>query len=125
VVYSSRVELAAQFWERLGFERHYQIPDEGEPGYVGLRAGSAELAVTASQWATDRYGMTMGSGPRVEIYVHVEDLDGLLRDLRASEVTVLRDAEDMPWGERIATVADPDGNPVSLCQSPRPGHITN
>jgi uncharacterized glyoxalase superfamily protein PhnB len=23
---------------------------------------------------------------------------------------------DMLWGERIATVADPDGNPVALCQ---------
>jgi len=28
---------------------------------------------------------------------------------------VLREPEDMPWGERIAAVADPDGNPVALC----------
>jgi hypothetical protein len=34
----------------------------------------------------------------------------------APDVEVLREAEDMPWGERIATVADPVGNPVALCQ---------
>jgi len=28
----------------------------------------------------------------------------------------LRDPQDMPWGERIAAVFDPDGNPVTLCQ---------
>jgi catechol 2,3-dioxygenase-like lactoylglutathione lyase family enzyme len=33
------------------------------------------------------------------------------------EPVILREAEDMPWGERIATVADPEGNPVALCQA--------
>jgi predicted enzyme related to lactoylglutathione lyase len=32
-------------------------------------------------------------------------------------VSVLRHAEDMPWGERIATIAEPEGNPVALCQA--------
>jgi lactoylglutathione lyase len=32
---------------------------------------------------------------------------------------VLRDPADMPWGERIATVADPDGNPVALANQAR------
>jgi lactoylglutathione lyase len=110
------VERAATFWERLGFERHYQLSPDGEPGYVGLRSGTAELAVTNAQWATDRYGMTMGTGPRVEMYVYVRDLDGVLGQLRELGVDVLREAEDMPWGERIATVGDPEGNPVALCQ---------
>jgi lactoylglutathione lyase len=34
--------------------------------------------------------------------------------MRAAGVTVLNEAEDMPWGERVAFVADPDGNPISL-----------
>jgi uncharacterized glyoxalase superfamily protein PhnB len=25
-------------------------------------------------------------------------------------------AEDMPWGHRVAHVADPDGNPINLTQ---------
>ena len=117
VVYASNVERAAQFWELVGFRRHYQLPPEGEPGYVGLHAeGSAELAVTNAQWAIERYGLSMGDGPRFEMYIYVADLDQAVRRLADANVPVLREPEDMPWGERIATIADPEGNPVALCQ---------
>ncbi|HEY1517542.1 MAG TPA: VOC family protein [Solirubrobacteraceae bacterium] len=118
VVYASDVERAAQFWERLGFRRHVQLPAEGELGYVGLRSDSsaAELAVTNVQWAADRYGLTMGDGPRFEMYLYVADLDRLVNELAEQDVRILREPEDMPWGERIATVADPESNPVALCQ---------
>lgn len=118
MVYASDVERAAQFWERLGFRRHVQLPAEGELGYVGLRSDSsaAELAVTNVQWAADRYGLTMGDGPRFEMYLYVADLDRLVNELAEQDVRILREPEDMPWGERIATVADPEGNPVALCQ---------
>ena len=118
VVYATDVERAAQFWERLGFRRHFQLPADGEPGYVGLRsdAGGAELAVTSAQWAKDRYGLSKGDGPRFEMYVYVADLDVLVRELAEQDVPILREPEDMPWGERIATVADTEGNPVALCQ---------
>jgi lactoylglutathione lyase len=118
VVYASDVERAARFWELLGFSRHFQLPAEGEPGYVGLRsdASEAEVAVTSVEWAMDRYGLSMGDGARFEMYVYVADLDGMVRRLADADVPILRDPEDMPWGERIATVADPEGNPVALCQ---------
>jgi lactoylglutathione lyase len=118
IVYASDVERAARFWELLGFRRHVQLPADGEPGYVGLRRGDpgAELAVSNGQWATERYGLSMGDGPRFEMYVYVTDLDGMLERLAGAAVPVLREPEDMPWGERIATVADPERNPVALCQ---------
>lgn len=72
--------------------------------------------MTNAQWAVDRYGMSMGDGPRFEMYVYVSDLDEAVRGLADADVPVLREPEDMPWGERIATVADPEGNPVALCQ---------
>ena len=117
VVYASDVEEVASFWELLGFRRNVQIPPDGEPGYVGLARDGAELAVTHEQWATDRYGMAPGSGPRFEMYVYVDDLEAMMARLTEAKVTVLREAEDMPWGERIATLADPEGNPVALCQN--------
>jgi lactoylglutathione lyase len=119
VVYASDVERSAQFWEQLGFRRHVQLPAQGEPGYVGLRsdAPGVELAVTNAQWATDRYGLSMGLGPRFEMYIYVPELDSTLRQLADADVPILREPEDMPWGERIATVADRDGNPVALCQA--------
>jgi lactoylglutathione lyase len=119
VLYAVDVERAARFWELVGFRRHFQLPPEGEPGYVGLHGDGdeGELAVTSVQWAKDRYGMAMGDGPRVEMYVYVVDLDASVKRLARADVRILREPEDMPWGERIATVADPEGNPVTLCQA--------
>jgi lactoylglutathione lyase len=116
VVYSGDVERAAEFWELLGFERFYQLPGpDGRLGYVGLRSGTSEVAVTHKDWARQRYGLEPGEGPRFEMYVYVDDLDGVVDRLQGKGVQVLREPENMPWGERIATVVDPDGNPVALC----------
>jgi lactoylglutathione lyase len=118
VVYASDVEAVASFWELMGFRRHVELPADGAPGYVGLaRDGAGELAVTHKQWAVDRYGLSLGGGPRFEMYVYVDDLDRTVARPIEAEITVLRAAEDMPWDERIATVADPEGNPVALCQT--------
>jgi lactoylglutathione lyase len=120
VVYSADVERAAEFWEAVGFDRFFELPGEsGALGYVGLRREGAELAVTDRAWARQRYGLEMGTGPRFEMYVYVSELERLVGRLRGLGVAVLREPEDMPWGERIATVADPDGNPVALCAKPR------
>jgi hypothetical protein len=32
VVVATGVSRTAQFYERLGFERQFQLPEEGEPG---------------------------------------------------------------------------------------------
>lgn len=50
------------------------------------------------------------------MYVYVSELEATIDRLRESGVTVLLEPENMPWGERIATVTDHDGNPVALCQ---------
>jgi lactoylglutathione lyase len=118
VLYAADVTRTARFWERLGFERFYQLPADGAPGYVALRRGTAELAVVASEWPRDQYGLTIGDGPRFEMFVYTDDVDRLVADLRAEGVSVLRDPADISWGERIATVADPDGNPVALANEP-------
>jgi len=65
VIYASDVSETARFWERLGFTRFYQLPADGEPGYVGLRRASSELAVTAADWPRQQYGL--GPGRRAEV----------------------------------------------------------
>jgi lactoylglutathione lyase len=115
VVYARDVSRTAAFYERLGFERHFQLPAEGEPGYVGLRRGAHELAVVDAAWPQDQYGAPMGDGVRFELFVYVDDVDALVARLRG-DVDVLREPEAMPWGERVAYVADPEGNPVALAR---------
>jgi lactoylglutathione lyase len=114
VVYVADAERSAAFYEQLGFARHFQLPPEGEPGYIGLRRGDAELSVVLSSWPQEQLGVQIGGGPRFELYAYVDDVDASVAALRDAGVTVLREPEDMPWGERIGYLADPDGNPVAL-----------
>jgi lactoylglutathione lyase len=113
VIYATRVASTAEFYERLGFVRHFQLPADGEPGYIGLRRGSHELGVVDAAWPAEQYGRGLGTGPRFEMFVYVEDVDETVGRLRVV-TEVLREPADMPWGVRIAYLADPEGNPVAL-----------
>jgi lactoylglutathione lyase len=41
---------------------------------------------------------------------HVKDVDATVSELRTRGAKIVDEPEDMPWGARVATVADPDGN---------------
>jgi lactoylglutathione lyase len=120
VIFATQVSTTAAFYERLGFIRHFRLPTDGEPGYVGLRRGDHELAVVDAQWPADQYGRAVGDGARFEMFIYVDDVDRAVEQLR-EQVTVLREPADMPWGERVAYVTDPDGNPVALAATSEPG----
>ena len=117
VVFAQRVAATARFYETLGFEQHFQLPPDGEPGYVGLRRGAYEVAVVAAEWPRQQYDASVADGVRFEMFVYVDELDRIVEELRAGGAEVLREPADMPWGERVAYVTDPDGNPVALAQA--------
>jgi lactoylglutathione lyase len=48
------------------------------------------------------------------MFVYVDNVDDTLAALRDADVRLLKGPQDMFWGERVAWVADPDGNPVAL-----------
>ena len=100
MVYASNVGRTARFWERLGFTRFYQLPADGEPGYVALRRGDAEVAVVAGEWARDQYGLAVGDGPRFEMFVYADDVDAAAAYLRQRGVSVL--------GEPVEVTGGPD-----------------
>jgi lactoylglutathione lyase len=70
VIFRRKVTATAEFYERLGFQRQYQLPPDGDPGYVGLRRGAAELAVVAADWPQQQYGAAVAAGVRFEIFVY-------------------------------------------------------
>jgi lactoylglutathione lyase len=114
VIFARSVEATSSFYEGLGFERHFQLPAEGEPGYVGLRRGSQEIAVVTEDWPMQQYSRPVAEGVRFEMFVYVANVDSEVERLRRAASVVLCEPADMPWGERVAYVADPDGNPVAL-----------
>lgn len=120
LIFAERVRATAEFYERLGFVPQRRQPPEGEPTYIALRRGEAELAVVSSAWPEAQYGRAAGPGPRFEMFVLVDDLDTTLKELADAAVPLLRAPADMPWGERIAYVTDPDGNPVAVACATHP-----
>jgi lactoylglutathione lyase len=116
VLYANGVERSALFYEKFGFQRHVQLPED-EPGYIGLKRGASELAIVSADWPRDHYELAMGDGPRFEMFLYISDVDATVETLRGSGTTILKEPQDMPWGERIAYVTDPDGNPVALANT--------
>ena len=121
VLYASDVERVAAFYSQLGFEETFRMPGEsGTPGYISLRRDAAELAVTTEDSPRILAGVEPGPGPRHELFIYVEDVDGTLVQLGAAGGSILREPADMPWGERLAFVYDPEGNVVTLAMPNRP-----
>jgi lactoylglutathione lyase len=122
VLYAKDVAAVAAFYERLGFVEHFRLPGpDGAPGFVGLRRDGSELAVTVEDSPRMLAGVEPGPGPRHELFVYVEDVDTTVAALRGAGAEIVREPVDMPWGERVGFVADPEGNLVSLATAPPAG----
>ena len=99
---------ALGFYEGLlGGTVTYRFPDEGEPQYVGLDLGSSHLGIGADPEL--EAGNTL---QRFSLWIYVDDCDAVVDRLKAAGAPLLEEPVDQPWGERIARVADPDGNVV-------------
>jgi lactoylglutathione lyase len=115
VLYAADVETVAAFYVHLGFVEFFRLPTpEGGPGYIALRRDAAELAITTEDAPRQLWQVEPGPGPRHELFVYVDDLDTTIADLRGAGARIIREPAEMPWGERVAAVADPEGNVVSL-----------
>ena len=114
VLYVGSVRRSVEFYALLGYESRYQFPLEGDPHYVGLERGESSLGIADSNWPEAQLGITVGTAPRFELFVYVDDVDTDVETFRAAGYQVLQPPATMPWGERQAYVSDPDGNPVAL-----------
>ena len=53
---------------------------------------------------------------RILISIDVSNVDQLLERVEALGGEVSAPAKDMPWGQRVGHIKDPDGNAVNLAQ---------
>lgn len=90
----------------LGGTVTYQFPPDGDPGYVAVEIGASHLGIGLQ----DQPGVAVND--RITLWVYAQDCDVALARLRAGGVQVVQEPVDQPWGERMATVFDPDGNRV-------------
>ena len=100
----ANVAATMQFMERaLGFARGVVLPDAaGQLRYAEMRHGESVVMLIQKG---DETTATAGAAA---LYAYVQDVDDALMRARAAGAGV-SDAEDRPWGDRVAVVTDPDG----------------
>jgi len=100
----ANVNASIEFLERaFGFSRGVVLPGaDGQPRYAEMRHGDSVVMLIPKGDATAATGGAPG------LYTYVGDVDKALTKARAAGAGV-SEAEDRPWGDRVATVTDPDG----------------
>lgn len=94
----------------LGAEVFERYPDSGPPFYLGLRVGDAALGLSSDS------DVAPGAAGRILLSIEVPDVDTALARVTELGGEAPSGAHDMPWGQRVAHVTDPDGNAVNLTQ---------
>jgi predicted enzyme related to lactoylglutathione lyase len=95
----------------LGAEETLRFPEDGPVFYVGLALGDSELGISSDA------SVTLDSPGRMLLSIEVSDVDALLPKVESLGGHGQGPANDMPWGQRVAHIADPDGNVVNLTQT--------
>jgi PhnB protein len=100
----ANVNASIEFLERaFGFSRGVVLPGtDGQPRYAEMRHGDSAVMLIPKGDAT----APTGGAPA--LYTYVGDVDKALTKAREAGAGV-SEAEDRPWGDRVATVTDPDG----------------
>ncbi|MFJ8871805.1 VOC family protein [Streptomyces sp. NPDC102473] len=111
VILTADQDVLLGFYTKLfGAEEIFRVPEEGPVFYRGLRIGDTDLGLVAK---TD---LGTGAAPRMLLSIGVDDVDETLGRVEALGGSVRSGPHDMPWGQRVAHIQDPDGNPVNLTQ---------
>ncbi|MEU5718082.1 VOC family protein [Streptomyces sp. NPDC020403] len=111
VIVTADQDVLLGFYTQLfGAEEISRVPAEGTPFYLGLRIGDTDLGLVADA------NVEAGAASRILLSIGVEDVDETLGRVVALGGSVHGGPNDMPWGQRVAHIRDPDGNPVNLTQ---------
>ncbi|WP_434810269.1 VOC family protein [Microbacterium sp. bgisy189] len=92
----------------------YRFPHEdGGDAYVSLSLGGAPLGIGRDAAAT-----SPAPADRIAIWCYVDDVDATHAQVVEAGGASRQEPSDMPWGERVAQVHDPDGNLLHLALQP-------
>ena len=109
VVVTHDLERLARFYTGVaGATEDSRTPEEGPTFHLRLRVGDSELGMLADGSVED------APAGRVLLSLEVPDVDAALARVESLGGEAPAPANDMPWGQRVAHVKDPDGNAVNL-----------
>ena len=104
-------------WERLGFERTGQVPEEGEPVFVMLEKDGVEIMYqTSAGFEADAAAAALGEireGGTI-LYIEVEDLAAVEAALGDAEVLIPRRRQF--YGAEEVVVREAGGHIITFAQ---------
>lgn len=118
ILYARDLPALLGFYRDLvGMTESFRFPAEGDPAFVVLTWGAGSLGigtyeVTPGLEARDLRVPDGGRG--FELCVYVPDVDAVVERLQSAGIKPFVAPADQPWGERLAYVADPEGNTIML-----------
>ena len=91
----------------LGFRVTFAYPSEEDPAFTLMELdGGGKLAIGGPKDPVET-GSTA-------IWLYTDDVDAAFAQLRDAGVSVISEPADQPWGERVASLSDPDGYTVHI-----------
>ena len=108
ILTSSDLPRLVSFYERALHGRvTYRFGSADADDYVSLAIGGAALGI-------GRVDSPPARGDRIALWFYVDDVDATYARWMTAGGDTESPPADMPWGERVAQVRDPDGNLVNL-----------
>ena len=95
----------------LDAEVVYRFPPEGQTFFASLDLAGSHLGVGFDQTAT-----AGEAGQRAALWFYTDSCDEACARLRTHGASQVSEPTDMPWGERVAELRDPDGNLLHIGQ---------
>ena len=92
----------AFYRDNLGFKMTWEYdPGDGHPVFLEVARDNVAFHLSEHE----------GDGPeKVSIYVNVADAESLYHELKKRGTKISSPLEDMPWGHKVFTLEDLDGN---------------
>lgn len=106
MIFSTQMRRLAKFYQR-GFE--LEAPQAHSDNHLGFQIGSLYLGIDQVETA----GETPGN---VSLWFRVNDLEATFHRLVALGAGVRYGPTQKPWGDRLASLYDLDGNLIGLSQ---------
>ena len=97
--------------EAFGAEETIRMPGpDGKVAHAELQIGDSKLMLSDPFPQSNVRPPSERGGPTASVFMYVDDVDATFAQAQQAGATVVSELEDMFWGDRFGTVADPFGH---------------
>ena len=97
--------------EAFGAEETVRMPGpDGKVAHAELQIGDSKLMLSDPVPHSNVRPRSERGGATASIFMYVDDVDATFEQAQRAGATVVSELEDMFWGDRFGTVADPFGH---------------